>query len=190
MDGSGLKLSDLTEGDGLTTGWYLLRTKAGEERKVEGYIARFTADVLLPLIKVRVRRWSKMVESIAPLFPCYLFALFDERDYSRVRFSRGVRELVCFGGQPAFVPEWMIEGLKQRCANGPVELPQRRLTAGEPVMVTDGPLGEFEGIFEQYLSGFDRVAILLSLMGGTRVVLPATKIVSLVAGSALGTFKK
>jgi transcriptional antiterminator RfaH len=175
---------------GLKTGWYLLRTKAGEERKVEGEISRFPAEVLLPLMKVRVRRWSKMVETVAPLFPCYLFVLFDpERDYTRIRFTRGVRELVRFGPHLALVPKWIIEGLKQRCAHGPVQLPQRRLSTGEPVMVVDGPLREFEGVFEHYLSGVERVAILLMLMGGTRVVLPASKVVSLASGSAVGPGK-
>jgi transcriptional antiterminator RfaH len=181
---------DFADEGGLRTGWYLLRTKAGEERKAEGEISRFPAEVLLPLMKVRVRRWSKMVETVAPLFPCYLFVLFDpERDYTRIRFTRGVRELVCFGSYPALVPKWIIEGLKQRCADGPVELPKRRLSAGESVVVVDGPLRELEGIFEQYLSGAERVAILLMLMGGTRVVLPASKVVSLASGSAVGPVK-
>jgi transcriptional antiterminator RfaH len=181
---------DLSDEDGLKTGWYLLQTKAGEERKVEREISRFPAEVLLPLMKVRVRRWSKMVETVAPLFPCYVFVLFDpKRDYTRIRFTRGVRELVRFGPHPVLVPEWIIEGLKQRCAHGPVELPKRRLSAGESVTVVDGPLRELEGIFEQYLSGMERVAILLTLMGGTRVVLPANKIVSLASGSAVGPFK-
>jgi transcriptional antiterminator RfaH len=181
---------DFADEGGLKTGWYLLRTKAGEERKAEGEISRFPAEVLLPLMKFRVRRWSKMVETVAPLFPCYLFVLLDpERDYTRIRFTRGVRELVCFGSYPALVPEWIIEGLKQRCAHGPVELPKRRLSAGESVVVVDGPLRELEGIFEQYLSGAERVAILLMLMGGTRVVLPASKVVSLASGSAVGPVK-
>lgn len=176
---------DFSDEGGLATGWYLLHTKAGEERKVKAEISRFAADVLLPLMKVSVRRWSKMAETVAPLFPCYLFVLFDPvRDYPLVRFRRGVRDLVRFGLHPALVPDWIIEGLKQRCAHGPVELPQRRLSAGESVKVLDGPLRELEGIFEQYLSGVERVAILLTLMGGARVVLPAAKVISLAPGSA------
>ncbi len=159
--------------------WHLVRTKAGEERRARDQVSRLADDVLLPLIKVRVRRWGRMAESVAALFPGYLFALFDvEREYSRLRYTRGVREIVCFGGQVAVVPEWIVGELKQRCAHGPLELPTRRLVAGERVMVIDGPFREFEGIFERHLSGPERVAILLSVMGaGARAVLPARMVV-------------
>jgi transcriptional antiterminator RfaH len=112
---------------------------------------------------------------MAALFPGYLFALLNiDCEYSRLRYTRGVREIVCFGGQAAVVPEWIIAELKQRCADGPLELPNRQLVAGERVRVIDGSFNEFEGIFERRLSGPERVAILLSVMGaGARAVLPA-----------------
>lgn len=159
--------------------WYLLRTKAGEERRAEAHLSRLVADVLAPLMKVRVRRWGRMVESVAPLFPCYLFAQLDlEREYRQVRYARGVRELPRFGAQPAVVPEWIIGEIKQRCVGGPLELPKRPLVPDERVIVIDGPFREFEGIFERYLSGQERVAILFSMMGaGARAVLPANMVV-------------
>jgi len=159
--------------------WYLLRTKAAEERRAQEQVSRVAADTLLPLMKVRVRRRGRMLASVGPLFPCYLFALFDlERKYQQVRYARGVRELPRFGAQPAVVPEWIISDLKQRCAGGPLELPKRMLAPYERVMVIDGPFRGFEGIFERYLSGQERVAILFSMMGaGARATLPASMVV-------------
>lgn len=159
--------------------WYLLRTKAGQERGAHGQVSRLTVDVLLPLVKVPVRRWNQMVESVVPLFPCYMFARFEmEREYARLRYTRGLRGVVSFGGQPVVVPAPIVGELKQRCAAGPVELPKRPLLSGERVRVVDGPLREFEGIFEKYLSGPERVAILLLVIGtGARVVLPASMVV-------------
>lgn len=157
--------------------WYLVRTKAGEERIAQDHVARLAADVLLPLLKVRVRRWGRMVDSVVPLFPSYLFAQLDyEREFGRVRFTRGVREIVCFGHQPAGVPRWIVEEMKQRCAQGPAELPRHPFLPGEPVRVIDGPLRWFEGIFQHHLSGGERVAVLLSAMSGARAVLPATMV--------------
>lgn len=159
--------------------WYLLRTKAGEERLAQDQVSRLAAEVLLPLIKVHVRRWNQIVESIAPLFPGYLFARFDlDGEYSRLRYTRGMRGVVCFGEEPAVVPERIIGELKQRCAQGPVELPRRRFSAGERVMVVDGPFRQVEGLFERYLSGAERVAILLSVLGvGARAMVPASMVV-------------
>jgi transcriptional antiterminator RfaH len=161
--------------------WYLLRAKAGEECRAQEQLTRIADDVLLPLVKLRVRRWGRMVKSVAPLFPCYLFSQLDlARDFSRLRYTRGLRELVCFGGEPAVVPEWIINGLKERCASGPVELPEPTFLPGDPVRIADGPLREFEGVFERYLSGQERIAILLSVMGGGRAVLPASMVVPVV----------
>ena len=162
--------------------WHLLRTKAGEERRARDQVSRLSQEVLLPLVRVRVRRWGRMTESVAALFPSYMFALFDKSEYGRMRYTRGVRQIVCFGEEAAAVPRWIIDELKVRCANGPVDLPVRPLTAGQRVVVIDGPLRQFEGIFERHLSGPERVAILLSVMGaGARAVLPAS-MVAPVAG--------
>ena len=145
-------------------------------------LSRLASEVLLPLAWRRIRRWGKKVDSVGPLFPGYLFARFNfERDYSQVRYARGVRELICFGPQPAIVPEWIINQLKARCASGPVELFERALVPAERVMVIDGPFREFEGMFERYTSGQERVAILLSAMRiGARVILPARLVVPVV----------
>ncbi len=163
----------------MSSQWYLLRTKANEERRAQAQLSRLVADVLSPLMKVRVRRWGRMVESVGPLFPCYLFARFNlEREYRQVRYARGIRDIPRFGAQPAAVPEWIISDLKQRCAGGPLELPRRMLVPDQRVMVIDGPFREFEGLFERYLSGQERVAVLFSMMGaGARAVLPASMVV-------------
>jgi transcriptional antiterminator RfaH len=161
--------------------WHLLRTKAGEERRARDQVSRVTTEVLLPLVRVRVRRWERMTDSVAALFPGYLFARFDlERDYSQLRYTRGVRQIVCFGAEFAIVPQWIVDELTVRCAKGPIELAPRRLVAGERVIVIDGPFRQFEGIFERHLSGPERVAILLSVMGaGARAVLPASMVAPL-----------
>ncbi len=161
--------------------WYLLRTRAGEERRARDQVSRLTAEVLLPLVRVRVHRWGRLTESVAALFPGYIFALFDiQREYSRLRYTRGVRQIVCFGEEAAIVPQWIVDELKRRCASGPLELPACSLMPGQRVIVVDGPFRQFEGIFERHLSGPERVAILLSVMGtGARAVLPASMVAPL-----------
>jgi transcriptional antiterminator RfaH len=158
--------------------WYLIRTKAGGERRAYEHLIRFADETFLPLIKVQARRWDKQVDVIVPLFACYLFAVLDlEREYNHVRHTSGVQYVVHYGGMPAVVPEWIICDLKARCTRGPIEIPKPELLAGEPVRVVGGPFREFEGIFERKLSGPERVAILLSALGaGARVVLPASMI--------------
>jgi transcriptional antiterminator RfaH len=157
--------------------WYLVRTKTNEERIAHHHLSGLAAEVLLPLLRVRVRRWGRMVDSVGPLFPSYLFALFDyDRQCARVSFTRGVREIVRFGLCPAEVARWIVDEIKDRCAAGPIELAPPRYSPGEPVRVVDGPLRGFEGVFQHHLSGAERVAILLSAMGAVRAVMPARMI--------------
>jgi transcriptional antiterminator RfaH len=160
--------------------WHLVRTKAGEERRARDQAARLAAEVLLPMVRVRVHRWGRPTQSIAALFPGYMFARFHPERFTLLRYTRGVRQIVCFGEEAAIVPQWIIDELKLRCADGPVELPARRLIPGERVIVTDGPLRQFEGIFERHLSSAERVAILLSVMGSCRrAVVPASMVAPL-----------
>jgi transcription antitermination factor NusG len=152
-----------------------VHTKSKKEPSVQSQLAEWLPEVLLPTIKVRVRRWGKLVPSIAPLFPCYLFALADlGSHFARLKYTNGVRGIVCGGNEPLIVPSSIIDQLKLRCQQGPIELPVRPLLKGQPVVIAEGRLQGFEAVFEQYLSGSQRVALLLSSVSSAfRVVLPA-----------------
>ena len=155
--------------------WRLIRTKSGKERMVEEQLSLSLSDVLLPLLRTTVCRWGKPANTVTPLFPCYLFARFDfGTEYNRVRYRSGVRELVRAGNEPVVVPEDVIAKLKQRCAAGPLELPAVTFRIGDRVQIVEGPLRGFEAVFERYLSGAERVALLMSSLEtfAPRVVLP------------------
>jgi transcription elongation factor/antiterminator RfaH len=154
--------------------WYLVRTKAGAERRANENLSRFADETFLPLMKGRARRSGKQIEVIVPLFTSYLFAVFDQgREYNHVRYTSGVQYIVRSGNELVLVPQHIIWELKARCANGPVEIPKPTFFAGDTVRIVAGPFSEFVGIFERHLSGPERVAILLNAMGaGTRVVIP------------------
>jgi transcriptional antiterminator RfaH len=123
------------------------------------------SDLLLPLVRKHVHDRGDSVERVAPLFPCYLFARFDlDRRHSFVKYTRGVRDLVRSCGQAAEVPEGVISQLKQRCADGPIEIAPARLRTGDPVSIVEGPFRGLEAVFERYLSGVQRVAILLRFL--------------------------
>jgi transcriptional antiterminator RfaH len=158
--------------------WYLLRTKAGEERKAQQQLHGIVQNTLLPLGKTRVPQNGRVFERIAPLFPCYLFALFSLSMTARkIRYTPGVRALVRFGEQAAIVPQWVVDQLALRCAQGPVELSRNRFSPGDPVRVLDGPFRQLEAVFDGYLSGTERVAVLLSIMSAERrVVMPGAMV--------------
>jgi hypothetical protein len=75
-----------------------------------------------------------------------MFALFDfERDYVLPGYAGGLREIVCFGGEPAVAPQWLIGELKQRCEREPVELPEHRLCQASLLQWLTGPSESLRG---------------------------------------------
>jgi transcriptional antiterminator RfaH len=162
--------------------WYLVRTKTGKERWVNDQLSETLPEVFLPLLQARTPRWGKMAWSIIPLFPCYVFARFDlQRSYFDVKYLPGVQGIVSAGSDPLVVPFYVIEEIRRRGVDGVIKLEEKAFDNGERVRVVEGPFRGFEAIFDRYLSGADRVAILLSAVeaSGLRMVLPTSAVAKL-----------
>ena len=114
------------------------------------------------MLKARMPRWGRMTMSVAPLFPCYLFARLDlQINYFEVKYLAGVTGLVSAGADPLVVPEVIISEIRARGIDDVVEIREVPFDSGQPVRVVEGPFRGFEAIFERYLSSTERVAILL-----------------------------
>lgn len=162
-----------------STAWYLIRTKTGKERWVRDQLQTTVPEVFLPLLRGKTPRWGRMTMTVAPLFPCYVFARFDlQLRYFDVKYMPGVRGIVSAGNDPVAVPPAIVTEIRRRGIDDIVEIPERPFDNGERVLVVEGPFRGFEAIFERYLSGAERVAILLSAIeaGGLRVLLPASAV--------------
>src|SRR5579885_3641651 len=157
--------------------WYLVRTKPQKERWVKDQLNNVAAEAFLPLLRSRIRCFGRMMTVVKPLFPCYLFARFNLKErYFDVKYTAGVHSLVSVGGEPVVVPVSIVDEIKRRGVDGIVELPRRKLAPGQKIRIVDGPFRDIEAIFDRYLSGSERVAILLDAIGAStiRVVLPSS----------------
>lgn len=160
--------------------WYLVRTKQQKEALVQYKLAGFLYRTFLPRIRTGRPRGGILVESVTPLFPCYLFALFElESALYKVLHTNGVAGIVCAGSTPSEVDPSIIEEISCRGQNGIIEVPPKTLSAGERVRLTDGPLKGFAGIFDHYRSGSRRVALLLNVVGASmKVIVPVSSVAS------------
>jgi transcriptional antiterminator RfaH len=160
--------------------WYLVRTKQQKEAIVQRKLSEFVDETFLPRMRTRRVRGSGQAESTTPLFPCYLFAFFDlESALYKVLHTIGVAGIVCAGSTPSEVDSSIIDEIRRRGEGGIVELPEKTLSAGQCIRVTDGPMEGLTGIFENYRSGSKRVALLLNIIGANvKVVVPAASVES------------
>jgi transcriptional antiterminator RfaH len=167
--------------------WYLVRTKSGAERTACEHLQHVVDRVLLPLATTPLRQKDRTFQRTGPLFPTYVFAYFNlERAARQIRYTPGVRNIVQFGEQAAAVPSYVIDELTSRCAEGLVDLANPRLPLGAPVKVVRGPFQEFQAVFDGYLSGTERVAVLLSVMNADRrVIMPARMVIPAGQAQAL-----
>jgi transcriptional antiterminator RfaH len=140
--------------------WYLLQSRPRQERRALENLRNQGFRCLLPLYsRERLRRGQRMLID-EPLFPRYLFVHLDPRfsNWSALRSTYGVSQLVSFGGQPAAVPTEVIDALTEcRPANTPLYQP------GDRVRITSGAFADLEGIYEQD-DGETRVVILMQFM--------------------------
>lgn len=148
--------------------WFAVCCKPRQETVAEENLLRQGFHVYLPRIRLRQRRRGRWVDAIEVLFPRYIFIRVDpeRRSTATVRSTRGVTGLVRFGGQPAVVPDAVMDTLKRREDADSGMHPDSRpaFSAGEAVKLVDGPLAGMEGVFTEQ-DGDKRVIVLLELLG-------------------------
>jgi transcriptional antiterminator RfaH len=150
--------------------WAAAQVKGQSDQVALHYLHLFGYETYAPrLLDRRVRHGRKVVKT--PLFfPGYLFVLI-ELQWSRAMAAPGVVRLVMAGAVPAAVPEEVVSALRAQERNGLIELPPSppRFRRGDRVRVTQGPLRGLTGMFSG-LGPRDRIAVLLSMMGGRRKI--------------------
>lgn len=156
--------------------WFAVATKPRSEAVAYEHLTRQGYACLWPRVRRVLRGVSGMREKIECLFPNYLFlqADPDHKSLAPVRSTRGAIGLVRFGGEPARVPQTVIDRIRARVSeeDGFLRLVTPDWQPGSKVCITEGPLSGIEGIFVAR-SGLDRVRLLLDLLGTVReIVLP------------------
>lgn len=148
--------------------WYAVCCKPRQEAVAEENLLRQGFHVYLPRIRIRQRRRGQWLDAVEVLFPRYIFIRIDplRRSTAPVRSTRGVLGLVRFGGQPAVVPDAVMDALLQRedPASGLHQDSRPLFSAGDAIKLVDGPLTGMEGVFTQQ-DGDKRVIVLLELLG-------------------------
>jgi transcription antitermination factor NusG len=156
----------------MPSNWYALRSKPRKEDVVWRQVSSQGFDVYYP--RLRVHPVNPRSRKVRAYFPGYLFVFADVEQVgvSLFQWMPHTLGLVSFGGEPAVVPDHLVQAVRQRvdqinAAGGEVF---DGLQPGEAVWISDGPFRGFEAIFDARLPGNERVRVLLEFLGNRRQV--------------------
>ncbi|GAA0599759.1 transcriptional activator RfaH [Caenispirillum bisanense] len=163
------------------TGWFVVFTHPAAEANAVSHLQRQGFATYLPRYRT-TRRHARRQETVyCPLFPRYLFVALDllTARWRPILSTVGVVDLLRHGDRPARIPDELIETLRVREAQGPIE-PEAPavppLAPGDAVRIKTGPFAELAGRLES-LADSERVRVLLTLLGcEVRAELPVSKV--------------
>ena len=145
--------------------WYVVHTHLKQEERANENLRSGGVETLHA--KLKTRRYNEFTGAptylTQPLFPRYIFAKFNAREQlPKIRFTRGVNNVVCFGENPAPVDEDIIDIIRARIDENGFVKANDELKPGDKVVISAGPLRSLIGIFEREIKGSDRISILLT----------------------------
>ena len=143
----------------MSKSWYLLYSKAKQEKTALENLERQGYTAYLPMLEQKKRSKNTMRDVVLPMFPRYLFVSLQQGvdDFAPIRSTIGIANMVRFAGCASVVPDSLITALQQQEAGAEVLEPE--FVAGDKVRIATGPFADYEAIFQS--SNADARAIIL-----------------------------
>jgi transcriptional antiterminator RfaH len=168
----------------IRTAHFVIQSNHQREQLAADSLSREGFRVFLPRYCRQVSHAGRVTVSPRPLFPSYLFAIFNPRrdEWRRINSLRGVARLICSDERPLAVPDAAIQAIRARMdSKGFVVLERdpdpeyRPLVEGQTVRVLHGSFSGFNGLFQREDKG--RVQVLVSIFGRqTPAILPRSAV--------------
>lgn len=145
--------------------WYAVHVMSRHERKVAEKLRMHGFLVFLPEYKSRSQRKDRVKMILRPLFPGYLFVhtrLEPERRLAIIQTPSVVR-LVGRNNKPLPVPDDQVESVRLLLDSTRDARPEKNMSPGQKVVVTDGPLKGVVGVVEKAHRG-ERIVVIVDLL--------------------------
>jgi len=150
----------------MSQAWYVFHSHPHKEDFLWRELLSRGIEVFYP--RIRVSPVNPRAKKVRPYFPGYLFICINvnEVGLSVLQWIPHSSGLVSFGGEPAVVPESLIQAIRLRVdeiekAGGEAFDSLRR---GDSVLIQDGPFEGYEAIFDVRVPGSERVRVLLKML--------------------------
>jgi transcription antitermination factor NusG len=146
--------------------WLLIYSKPNKTDLLSSEIIARGKECYYPVI--RVKPVNPRSRKRRPYFPGYLFVKADpsSKEVAELRWLPGSNGCVEFDRTPAIVPDHVIKDIRQKvdALNASFEETPFGIKKGEAVEIIQGPLTGYSAIFDQRLSGIDRVRVLIIML--------------------------
>lgn len=144
--------------------WFVIQANPREEERARHFLEEKGFRTYLPRMEMAVVRAFKSVTVYKPLFPGYLFCLFDpDASLTFVRWTRGVKKLLPESVSPLAVAPEVIDAIRSLEHRDGV-IRKQPLQKNDRVRIARGPMKDILGIFDHWTSDQGRVRVLLSFI--------------------------
>jgi len=146
--------------------WIVATYKSNEVKRVERNLLNQNFDFYLPKITIKKINTKPKVEV---LFPGYIFVNTNLENYSALKYTIGIKNIIKFGDNITCISDEEIEAMQMVEEKSKINPVVSQIKIGQEVKIAEGPL---TGIIAKVCSlpSKERVGILLSFLGTIRRV--------------------
>jgi transcription antitermination factor NusG len=146
--------------------WLVALFKASESKRLEINMSNQNFDYYLP--KITIKKVNSRPKEEA-LFPGYIFVNTSLENYSALKYTIGIKNIIKFGENISYISSEEIKAIQDIEESSKVDPIQSKIQIGQDIFVS---AGSFKGNIAQVCSlpSRDRVAVFLYLLGSMRRV--------------------
>ena len=146
--------------------WLVATYKINEVRRVENNLLNQEFDFYLPKITINKINAKPKVEV---LFPGYIFVNTNLENYSALKYTKGVRNIIKFGDNVSCISDEEIEAMQMAEEMSIINPIVSEIKIGQDVIIAKGSL---TGVIAKVCSlpSKQRVGVLLSFLGSMRSI--------------------
>jgi transcription antitermination factor NusG len=144
--------------------------RSRHERVVEGALKAKGYSAFSPFYRTKRTRVDRIAEIDVPLFPGYVFCLFDSNKRLPILITPGIVGIVGPGNRPEPVDDVEIASIRTVALSGRPVQPWPFLRSGQRVRLQSGPLSGAEGIFLRVKDEYHLVVSITLLQRSVSVV--------------------
>ena len=146
--------------------WLIALYKSNEVKRVESNLSNQKFDFYLPKITIKNIN-SNTKEEV--LFPGYIFVNTSLENYSALKYTLGIKNIIKFGDNISCISSEEIEAMQIAEETSKIDPVASQIQIGQDVMIAKGSLtGSIVKVFS--LPSKERVGVLLSFLGSVRRV--------------------